>query len=77
MISLKKNAGKMLFPYRTEEALNQICHEFGQALNLANQPDSDGQKEAKDSIKSGLQQAIVKEKPNVKWSDVAGLTKAK
>lgn len=31
----------------------------------------------KEEIENNLMQAIVKEKPNVKWEDVAGLSKAK
>ena len=39
---------------------------------VTNEADKD-----KNDIKGSLQQAIVSEKPNVKWDDVAGLTKAK
>lgn len=31
----------------------------------------------KDNFEDSLSQAIVKEKPNVKWTDIAGLDKAK
>ena len=37
---------------------------------------SDNDKD-KNDIKNSLMQAIVSEKPNVKWEDVAGLSKAK
>lgn len=40
---------------------------------LANNED----KTDKDNLNNKLAQAIITEKPNVKWDDVAGLTKAK
>lgn len=38
---------------------------------------ADGNKEEEDKLQDALSSAIVKEKPNVKWSDVAGLDQAK
>lgn len=38
--------------------------------------DNDGKKD-KDALKNTISQAIVTEKPDVKWDDVAGLYKAK
>ncbi|KAL8029632.1 hypothetical protein ABFX02_14G237600 [Erythranthe guttata] len=38
---------------------------------------SDGEDGDKDKLRAGLNSAIVREKPNVKWSDVAGLESAK
>jgi len=37
----------------------------------------DGNTEEEDKMQDALSGAIVREKPNVKWSDVAGLEQAK
>lgn len=43
--------------------------------NKKKQEIKEGGKE--DNFENALSQAIVKEKPNVKWTDIAGLEKAK
>lgn len=37
----------------------------------------DGEDGLKEKLRSGLNSAIIREKPNVKWNDVAGLESAK
>ena len=44
-------------------------------LNLINREEGDHKEEEK--LQEALSSAIVKEKPNVKWTDVAGLEQAK
>ena len=54
---------------------------FYQVFNLQNSADSDGDSDDDDpekkKMQSKLSDAIVVEKPNIKWSDVAGLEAAK
>lgn len=45
--------------------------------NTKKQEIKEGGDKDKDNFEDSLSQAIVKEKPNVKWTDIAGLDKAK
>ena len=45
--------------------------------NLIHYRDEKGEDKEEEKMQEALNSAIVKEKPNVKWTDVAGLDQAK
>lgn len=45
--------------------------------NVMNHFRKQGDKESKNELSNALSEAIVKDKPNVKWTDIAGLEGAK
>lgn len=49
----------------------------GPTIRLCNRKDDDGQDPEVKKLRAGLADAILSEKPNVKWDDVAGLEGAK
>ncbi|GKV39775.1 hypothetical protein SLEP1_g47493 [Rubroshorea leprosula] len=76
---------------RRAEELRAILDNGGTAPNLnvnvgssthaQSKPNNGGQKDKEDpeqaKLRAGLDSAIIREKPNVRWSDVAGLESAK